>query len=123
MSFAGIKHALYEILSEPGPGGTLSWGRCAASLSLLAGIFWVSKVVLRTHAIPDLGGVSLWATAPYTANKISTAAQAFSNAPVNATTPQPQPALVQQPVQPNPAAQAAQAAALAAAQAANQQHQ
>jgi hypothetical protein len=73
-----------EILSEPGPGGTLSWGRVAATVSLLTGIVWVTKIVLHTHTLPDLMGVSGFVTAPYAVAKASAAAQSFSNNPVTA---------------------------------------
>ena len=79
MNIDKIKKAIREILSEPGPNGTLSWGRCAATVSLLASIVWVTRLILLNHALPDLSGASAFAIAPYAANKVAMAAQSFSN--------------------------------------------
>lgn len=97
MNLAKVKKIIREILSEPGPNGTLSWGRCAATVSLLAGIVWVSKIVLTTHGLPDLSGVSLWATAPYAATKAGAAVQSFSGNPVTPVTPAADPSAVNKP--------------------------
>jgi hypothetical protein len=86
MSLKGFQKIIREILSEPA-GGTLSWGRCAATFALLSGVTWVTKIVLHTHALPDLTGVAAFSTAPYVANKVSAAAQSFSNNPVTAVQP------------------------------------
>lgn len=83
MSLAGAKKVFREVLSEPGPEGTLSWGRVAASLSLLSAIVWITKIVLHTHALPDLMGASGFAVAPYAANRAATAVQAFSKNPAD----------------------------------------
>ena len=55
--FSKIVKVVREIMSEPG-GGTLSWGRCAATFALLSGVVWVTKIVLNTHALPDLTGAA-----------------------------------------------------------------
>jgi hypothetical protein len=79
MTLVGLKKILREIHSEPGPNGTLSWGRCASSLSLVSGIIWVSHILVHTHGLPALDGVTAFTLAPYASNKITTAAQSFSN--------------------------------------------
>jgi hypothetical protein len=79
MNLEGIKKVLREIMSEPGANGTLSWGRVASTVSLLAAIVWVSHILIHTHALPALDGITGFIVAPYGSNKLATAAQAFSN--------------------------------------------
>jgi hypothetical protein len=76
-----LKKVIREIHSEPG-NGTLSWGRIAATASLVAAITWVTRLVFQTHALPSLEGISGFVVAPYMANKVSTAVQSFSGNPV-----------------------------------------
>ena len=85
MVFEAFKKALREIHCEPGPNGTLSWGRVGSSFCLIVAAVWVSYVVFRTpsHTIPALDGVIAFILAPYGTNKAITAAQAFSSNPVN----------------------------------------
>lgn len=89
MTLAGIRKVIREIHSEPGPNGTLSWGRIAATASLLAAISWVTSIVFKTHALPDLAGAAGFVVAPYTANRIATAVQSFSSNPVTPNPNQP----------------------------------
>jgi hypothetical protein len=70
MAFQGVSKTLKEIYSEPGPQGTLSWGRVAATITLLAAIAWVTRIVLMTHALPALDGITAFGLAPYAANRI-----------------------------------------------------
>jgi hypothetical protein len=86
MSFDKIKKVFREIMSEPGPNGTLSWGRVASSVCLLASVVWASHIVFTTHAFPAFDGITGFVVAPYGANKVATAAQAFSN-PAPSPTP------------------------------------
>ena len=76
MSYESLKKIFREILSEPN-GGTLSWGRVASSIALIAAIIWITKIVLFTHALPALDGASGFIVAPYASNKITTAVQSF----------------------------------------------
>jgi hypothetical protein len=46
---------LRECISEDGVG---SYSRLSGLLVVLSSIAWVSYVVIRTHSIPDLGGVT-----------------------------------------------------------------
>lgn len=89
MTFKNIKKTLREVLSEPGNGldGALSWGRIAASVSLLSSIVWVTRIVLQTHVLPDLAGVSAFSVAPYVVTKAGAAVQSFSANPVSAVVP------------------------------------
>jgi hypothetical protein len=78
--FAGIKKTLREILSEPAPASTLSWGRIGSSFTLLFSIYWITKVRITTGSLAsvDFRSIAEFITAPYAANKISTAIQSFS---------------------------------------------
>lgn len=100
MSFAGVRKIIREIHSEPGPNGTLSWGRCASTGAFLTAAAAVLLSVIHGTS-PDWVGAGSFAIAPYTAGKIATAVQSFSSNPV---TPNPN-----QPT----ATQTAQAAAVA----------
>jgi hypothetical protein len=82
MTLAGFKKIIREIFSEPGPNGTLSWGRVAATITLFAAITWVTRIVLLTHALPDLSGATAFGLSPYVANKGAALAQSFSQNPV-----------------------------------------
>lgn len=90
MTIAGIKKILREVLSEPG-NGTLSWGRIASTVTLFAALVWVSYILYHTGTVPALDGITGFMLAPYGANKLGTAAQAFSNNPVNSAPPPPVP--------------------------------
>ncbi len=108
ISTAGIKRVVREIMSEPN-GGTLSWGRVASSVALVAAIVWITRVLILTHSIPALDGITGFVLGPYGANKVVTAAQAFSSSPVNVSVAMPPapapPAVVPPPMIPPPAAQ------------------
>lgn len=86
-----IGRTVREALSEPGPTpgthGTLSWGRVAATICLIASIVWVTRVAFHTWSIPALDGITGFVLAPYAANKVATAAQSFSSNPVNPPAP------------------------------------
>jgi hypothetical protein len=81
--FAKAAKIIREVLSEPN-GGTLSWGRIASTVCLVAAIVWVSRVAFHNWSIPSLDGIATFVLGPYAANKVSTAAQSFSNNPVSA---------------------------------------
>lgn len=87
-----VKSVIKEVLSEPGSGGTLSWGRCASSVALMASLAWVTRLILVTHALPDLTGITGFTLAPYAAGKAAAAAQAYSNNPITPQPPQQPPA-------------------------------
>lgn len=89
MTLAGIKKVVREIHSEPGPNGTLSWGRCASTGTLIAVLVFIGTIVFRTHALPDLAGASAFAISPYAANRVATAVQSFSANPVTPNPNQP----------------------------------
>lgn len=46
-----------ELLSD---SGAVSFGRMGALVALAASCLWVSWVVYKTSALPDLGGVALF---------------------------------------------------------------
>ncbi len=106
LSFAGIKRIVREIMSEPNGGG-LSWGRVASSVALVAGIVWVSRILILTHGLPALDGITAFVLGPYTSNKVGAAVQSFSQNPISgppATAPPAPPAMIQPPVVPPPMA-------------------
>lgn len=76
-----LSTAIHELFSEPGPNGTLSWGRVASAVALAGGIVWVSHIVYIMHSLPAFDGVTAFILAPYAANKTATAVQAFSQNP------------------------------------------
>lgn len=75
------KETIREIMSEPGPNGTLSWGRIASSIALMAVIVWGCWLV-RLHQTVPFKEMGEFVISPYGANKLSTAIQAFSKNPV-----------------------------------------
>ena len=66
---AFLKGAISESTGEP------SFGRLSAAGIIVGTLFWVTFVVLKTHAIPDLSGPSLFLSsgtgATYGANKLA----------------------------------------------------
>lgn len=91
MTVAAIKKNVREFLSEPGPNGTLSWGRVMSTVTVLTSIIWVTKYFLVTHTLPTMTDVAAFAVAPYATNKAITAAQSFGPNPVNPTPDAPTP--------------------------------
>ena len=78
MSFAFLKSIgkfARESFSEPSGAGSFSRVSGAAIISSV--IFWVTYLVLKNHALPDLAGPTLFLTggtsATYGTNKVSTA--------------------------------------------------
>lgn len=71
---------LRSVLSEP--DGTGSWSRCGSLLIVLCTLGWITHVVWRTHAIPDLGGATAFMTTGagtmYATNKASSIVSAFT---------------------------------------------
>lgn len=76
-SMSAISKRVVEALSEP--NGTISWGRSASSIALIAGMIWVSYILLQTHALPALDGITAFILGPYASNKAANAVQSFSN--------------------------------------------
>lgn len=99
--FSKVAKLLREIHSEPGTNGTLSWGRVASSFALVSAVVWVSRLLILTHGLPALDGITGFVLGPYGANKAATAAQSFSQNPVSVVqTPQyiqPPPPMVPPP--------------------------
>ena len=66
---AFLKGAISESTGEP------SFGRLGATAVVISTIFWITFVVFKTHAIPDLSGPSLFlssgTSATYGANKLA----------------------------------------------------
>lgn len=71
-----MKKIFREIFSEP--SGMLSWGRVASAIALVAGLGWVTHIVISTHSLPALDGITAFVLGPYGANKVATAVQAFA---------------------------------------------
>lgn len=80
MDWAPVKKAIHGILADPvSPTGNMSWGRVGSTIALLASVFWISYVLYTTGHIPPMDGITGYVIAPYTANKVTTAAQSFGN--------------------------------------------
>ena len=73
-----------EVFSEDGQG---SFSRVAQGSIVLGVIVWVTYLVLKNHALPDLGGPSLFigtgAAGHYGINKASDIIAAFKNPPAD----------------------------------------
>jgi hypothetical protein len=85
MTFQGVKKVIREIHSEPN-GGTLSWGRCAATGAFITMAIAILHMTFHTGSMPSLSGAAEFVTAPYLANRVATAVQAFSGNPVTPPT-------------------------------------
>lgn len=59
-----------QIFSEENGQGSL--GRVATGAMVTFALGWVTYLVLRNHALPDLGGLSLFVAAIYGTNKAAT---------------------------------------------------
>lgn len=72
---AGVYRFFKEALSEP--SGTGSFSRISAGLIVVSVVTWISFLVFKNHAMPDLAGPSLFlstgAGATYGVNKTVTA--------------------------------------------------
>ena len=77
-----IASSVHELFSEPGPQGTVSWGRVASAVSLVGAMVWVTHIVLTMHSLPAFDGITAFVLAPYAANKTAAAVQSFSDNPV-----------------------------------------
>lgn len=77
-----LSTALHELFSEPGPNGTVSWGRVASAVSLVGAMVWITHIVLTLHSLPAFDGITAFVLAPYAANKTATVVQSFSDNPV-----------------------------------------
>jgi hypothetical protein len=85
--------SLKEALSEDGVG---SYSRYSGFMVICASILWVSFLIVKTHSIPDMGGVTEFITAgnsAYAANQLKRIAAANKTGVPNAAsgpTPDPQ---------------------------------
>ena len=66
---------LRDLFSE---SSTASFGRVGAGIALVASIMWISWVVYKSSAIPDLGGVSLFIGTLYGLSAAKSTVKAFS---------------------------------------------
>lgn len=89
MSLAGVRKVVREIHSEPGPNGTLSWGRCAATGAFIVAAIAILHVVFHTHTLPSMTDAGAFTIAPYAAGRVATAVQSFSSNPVTPNPNQP----------------------------------
>lgn len=86
MTIAGVKKVLREIMSEPGPAGTLSWGRIGSSVALISAIVMLAHFHHITGSFPaaeQIRSLTEFVSAPYVGNKAASAIQAFSQNPVS----------------------------------------
>jgi hypothetical protein len=72
MTIAPFFTFLKSVFSEPTGEG--SCARVLSAVFAVAAIAWVTHVVIHTHAIPPLTDITVWISAPYAVNKVTTAA-------------------------------------------------
>lgn len=53
--------------------GAPSFSRVASGISLVCSVIWVTSLVIATHQLPDLTGLSLYISAFYGANRVAAA--------------------------------------------------
>jgi hypothetical protein len=58
--------------------GDVSYGRVGSFIALMFGIMWVSFVVYKKEAIPDLGGITAFVAALYALGKVNETVQKFT---------------------------------------------
>jgi hypothetical protein len=85
MSVAGIKKISREAFGDS--KGVISLGHVMSAVFGVAAIIWVSRILILTHGLPALDGITAFVIGPYSANKIATVAQSFSQNPVTPTAP------------------------------------
>lgn len=68
-----VKDFFVSAFSEPN-STSISWGRLASTLTLISSICWVTFLLIKNHAMPDLTGPTSFGLAPYGTNKILTKA-------------------------------------------------
>ena len=102
MTKVGIYKICREMFGDS--KGVISLGHVMTGVFGLVAIVWVTRILLLTHALPPLDGITGFVVAPYGANKIATAAQGFSQNPVASTAPPVVPTPLA-PVVPAPPAQ------------------
>jgi hypothetical protein len=85
MTRVGVNKICREMFGDS--KGVISLGHVMTGLFGLAALIWISKIWWWTHALPPLDGITGFVVAPYGANKIANAAQAFSQNPVASTAP------------------------------------
>lgn len=61
-----MRDFLKKLFSET---GEVSFGRVGAFLALIAAIVWISHVVIKTHALPALDGITLFVTSLFGVGK------------------------------------------------------
>lgn len=80
---------LRSVFSEADGSGSFS--RCTAGLIVVATLAWVSHVVFKTHAIPELDGPAAFLTTGagslYGTNKLSSIVSAFTGKGKDGTPP------------------------------------
>lgn len=57
-----------SIFSESDGEG--SWARVASFMALISVIGWVTFLVLKNHAVPPLGDLTVFISTPYAINKV-----------------------------------------------------
>jgi hypothetical protein len=97
MNAAGVKKISREMFGDS--KGVISLGHVMTAVFGIAAIVWVSRILILTHGLPALDGITAFVIGPYSANKIATAAQSFSQNPVTPTAPAAVPTV---PASPNP---------------------
>lgn len=71
---SAMRKVLREMFTDK---GVFSFGRIGAAIALHVSIIWVSWVVYKTNAIPDLSGISLFISSLYLISKGLSVAQSY----------------------------------------------
>ena len=85
MSLVGIKKISREMFGDS--KGVISLGHVLTAVFGIAAVAWIKHILITTHALPALDGITGFVLAPYGMNKITSAAQAFSQNPVATSAP------------------------------------
>lgn len=64
-----MKNFFKSVFSEA--DGTGSWSRVQSAIALVAVLSWVTYLVIKTKALPDLTSATIFVSGSYVANRIS----------------------------------------------------
>lgn len=67
--------------------GVISLGHVLTAVFGVAAVVWISHILILTHSLPALDGITTFVLAPYGTNKLTNTVQAFSQNPVSTSAP------------------------------------
>ena len=83
--FEGFKKISREMFGDS--KGIISLGHVLTAVFGVAAVVWISHILIVTHALPSLDGITTFVLAPYGTNKLTNTVQAFSQNPVTTSAP------------------------------------